>query len=54
MFKNIIDVDPLNAEAHYYTGLSYLKMKDKKQAIFYIQKAASLNSEILEWIRSKK
>jgi len=54
MFKNIIDIDPLNAEAHYYTGLSYLKMKDKKQAIFYIQKAASLNSEILEWIQSKK
>ncbi|MBU1767550.1 MAG: tetratricopeptide repeat protein, partial [Candidatus Omnitrophica bacterium] len=45
-FLKVLDVDPINAEAYYYLGMTYSQMEDFYKAISYYQKALILNPQL--------
>ncbi len=45
-FLKVLDLDPLNADAYYYLGMTYSQMEEFYKAISYYQKALRLNPEL--------
>ncbi len=45
-FQKILDLDPINADAYYYLGMTYSKMEEFDKAVSYYQKALKLNPEL--------
>ena len=45
-FLKVSDLDPLNADACYYLGMTYSQMKEFQKAVSYYQKALELNPEL--------
>ena len=50
LLKAIISEDDKNEDAYFYLGLTYLELKEKKEAIKYLNKAVQLNPKFLDSI----
>ncbi len=51
-FKKLIELYPINAEAHNYCGLCYYKIKDYENALFYFQSAHLLDPSYKTYIEN--